>query len=103
MVEKFLDYMKNFDFLDFVGFAKLLSVEEQYIKDTVLMAGAKVSKEDALQELVVEIIYQFEQLNRKKRKEILKLAKQIYLNNADFDRLKDSDKSPTTEVINNGE
>lgn len=102
MEEKLLDYMKNFDFIDMMGFARLLKVDESIIKNCVTLASTGMPREEALSELVIETVYQFGQENRKKRKELLKLARDLHKYNADFDRQKDNETSPNIEVISNG-
>ncbi len=66
--EKFLEFMKDFQFTDVLAFGKLLSVEE---------------KED-FEEFVVDILEAFNLQNRNKRREMLKLAKDVSRANKDL-------------------
>lgn len=103
MEGKFIQYMTNFDFVDLMGFAKLLKVDEKIISNAAILLSTKVPKEDAIEELVVETVTKFSEAGRKERKQILKLARDIHKNNADFDKVKEGEKSPIIEVMNDGD
>lgn len=70
MEEKLIKYLTTFQLSDLIGFAAILQVEE----------------EEDFNEYIVNIVEAFAVKNRKIRKELLKLAKDISLNNRDFDR-----------------
>ena len=74
MEEKLIKYLTTFQLSDLIGFAAILQVQE----------------EEDFNEYIVNIVEAFAAKNRKIRKELLKLAKDISLNNKDFDR---SDKN----------
>ena len=74
MEEKLIKYLTTFQLSDLIGFAAILQVQE----------------EEDFNEYIVNIVEAFAAKNRKIRKELLKLAKDISLNNRDFDR---SDKN----------
>lgn len=70
MEEKLIKYLTTFQLSDLIGFAAILQVQE----------------EEDFNEYIVNIVEAFTAKNRKIRKELLKLAKDINLNNRDFDR-----------------
>lgn len=63
--------MKHFQLTDLLGFAKILNVPE----------------EEEFEDFMVNLIAAFSERNRKERRELLKLARQIKENNDEFDRL----------------
>lgn len=70
--------MTEFEFTDFVGFAKILNVEPETIKSFILASAAGTTRlEEAKENLVVQIGENFEKKTRKERRELLKLAKQV--------------------------
>ena len=60
-IKRLLKYFESFQFTDLLGFAKILEVEEQ---------------EDFV-EFIVNIVDSFQQQDKKKRKELIKLAKDV--------------------------
>ena len=70
MEEKLIKYLTTFQLSDLIGFAAILQVQE----------------EEDFNEYIVNIVEAFATKNRKIRKELLKLAKDISLNNRDFDK-----------------
>lgn len=70
MEEKLINYLTTFQLSDLIGFAAILQVQE----------------EEDFNEYIVNIVEAFAAKNRKIRKELLKLAKDISLNNRDFDK-----------------
>lgn len=74
MEEKLIKYLTFFQLSDLIGFAAILQVQE----------------EEDFNEYIVNIVEAFAAKNREIRKELLELAKDISLNNRDFDR---SDKN----------
>ena len=70
MEEKLIKYLTTFQLSDLIGFAAILQVQE----------------EEDFNEYIVNIVEAFSAKNRKIRKELLKLAKDISLNNRDFDK-----------------
>lgn len=72
MEKRLLGYMKNFELVDFYGFANIV--------------GAKETEE--FEDFVTEIIIKFMELPRKDRKNLLKIAKDIAGNNLEYNELK---------------
>lgn len=70
MEEKLIKYLTTFQLSDLIGFAAILQVQE----------------EEDFNEYIVNIVEAFAAKNREIRKELLKLAKDISLNNRDFDK-----------------
>ena len=70
MEKKIIKYFENFQLIDLLGFGNILGVKEN----------------DNFEEYVTEIILAFLQQDRKKRKALLKLAKDISENNINFDK-----------------
>ena len=70
MEKKIIKYFENFQLIDLLGFGNILGVKEN----------------DNFEEYVTEIILAFLQQDRKKRKDLLKLAKDISENNINFDK-----------------
>lgn len=70
MEEKLIKYLTTFQLSDLIGFAAILQVQE----------------EGDFNEYIVNIVEAFAAKNREIRKELLKLAKDISLNNRDFDK-----------------
>jgi hypothetical protein len=70
MEEKLIKYLTTFQLSDLIGFAAILQVQE----------------EEGFYEYIVNIVEAFAVKNRKIRKKLLKLAKDISLNNRDFDK-----------------
>lgn len=70
MEEKLIKYLTTFQISDLIGFAAILQVQE----------------EEDFNEYIVNIVEAFAAKNRKIRKKLLKLAKDISLNNRDFDK-----------------
>ena len=70
MEEKLIKYLTTFQLSDLIGFAAILQVQE----------------EEDFNEYIINIVEAFTAKNRKIRKELLKLAKDISLNNRDFDK-----------------
>ena len=70
MEEKLIKYLTTFQLSDLIGFAAILQVQE----------------EEDFNEYIINIVEAFAAKNRKIRKELLKLAKDISLNNRDFDK-----------------
>lgn len=60
-IKRLLKYFESFQFTDLLGFAKILEVEEQ---------------EDFV-EFIVNIIDSFQKQDKKKRRELIKLAKDV--------------------------
>ena len=70
MEEKLIKYLTTFQLSDLIGFAAILQAQE----------------EEDFYEYIVNIVEAFAVKNRKIRKKLLKLAKDISLNNRDFDK-----------------
>lgn len=65
MSEKLLEYFQSLQFTDIIGFGRILDVEE----------------EDDFNDFITNIIIAFSNENRKKRKALLKLAKDVSVAN----------------------
>lgn len=70
MEEKLIKYLTTFQLSDLIGFAAILQVQE----------------EEDFNEYIVNIVEVFAAKNKEIRKKLLKLAKDISLNNRDFDK-----------------
>lgn len=70
MEEKLINYLTTFQLSDLIGFAAILQVQE----------------EEDFNEYIINIVEAFTAKNRKIREELLKLAKDVSLNNRDFDK-----------------
>lgn len=70
MEEKLINYLTTFQLSDLIGFAAILQVQE----------------EEDFNEYIINIVEAFTAKNGKIRKELLKLAKDVSLNNRDFDK-----------------
>ena len=66
--KKLLNYLANFQLSDLIGFARILDLPEQ----------------DDFQEFLTDIICEFGGRNRKERKNLLRLARDISKNNISF-------------------
>lgn len=83
--EKLMELLTYFEFVDLLGFAKMMEVDPGIVKKVVLSSAAmsKSNKED-WKDLVCGIVENFSSKNRKTKREFLKLAKQIKENNLEF-------------------
>lgn len=70
MEEKLIKYLTTFQLSDLIGFAAILQVQE----------------EEDFNEYIVNIVEAFAAKNKEIKKKLLKLAKDISLNNRDFDK-----------------
>lgn len=89
MEAKLMELLTHFEFIDLLGFAKMLEVEPEIIKK-VIVSSAAMSKENDQnwENLVCTMVENFSQRNRKNKREILKLAKQIKEENDEKSREK---------------
>lgn len=89
MEAKLMELLTHFEFIDLLGFAKMLEVEPEIIKK-VIVSSAAMSKENDQnwENLVCTMVENFSQRNRKNKREILKLAKQIKEENDEKNREK---------------
>lgn len=76
MEKKLIRYFKDFQLVDLIGFARIV--------------GA-VEKED-FEDYVVDIVVKFNELPRKDKKNLLKIAKQVSENNREYDRQNEENK-----------
>lgn len=95
---KLMDYFTYFELKDLLGFAKICKVDKEIVKKALLSAamnGENAIRSPEWEELIVTTVENFSNLGRKERREIIKLAKEIKLNNIDEkNRVKDQDTSP---------
>lgn len=75
MEKKLIEYFKNFQLTDLLGFGSILGIKE----------------EDNFENYVTNIVVAFSEQNRKKKRALLKLAKDISEANIDFDKNKDKE------------
>lgn len=69
-VKKLIEFIKDFQVLDLLGFASILGVQE----------------DNDFEKFVSSILESFMQQSRKKRKELLKFAEDIAANNRAYDK-----------------
>lgn len=70
MEKELIKYIEDFQLIDLLGFGNILGVEEC----------------DNFEDYVTNIVVKFSKEKRKKRKQLLQLAKDIAGNNRDYDR-----------------
>ena len=75
MEKKLIEYFKNFQLTDLLGFGNILGIKE----------------ENNFENYVTNIVVAFSEQNRKKKRSLLKLAKDISEANIDFDKNKDKE------------
>ena len=75
MEKKLIEYFKNFQLTDLLGFGNIRGIKE----------------ENNFENYVTNIVVAFSEQNRKKKKALLKLAKDISEANIDFDKNKDKE------------
>lgn len=85
MEKKLMSYLTEFEFMDFIGFATYLKVEQDKIKKA-FFADAD------LEELVISIVEKFSGESRKRRRELLKLAKDVVADNRNKRAKKNAEK-----------
>lgn len=76
MEKKLIEYIKDFQLVDLLGFARIVGVQEQ----------------EDFEDYVTEVIMKYLELPRKDRRNLLKIAKQVSENNREYDRLKQEGK-----------
>lgn len=80
-----MEYLTYFEFVDLLGFAKMMDVDPGIIKKVVLSSAAASKDNDKdWEDLICGIVENFSQKNRKTKREFLKLAKQIKEQNQEF-------------------
>lgn len=72
MEKKLIEYIKNFQLSDLLGFARIVGAEET----------------EDFEDFVTEVVIKFLEMPRRDRKNLLKLAKQVSENNLEYDELK---------------
>ena len=76
MEKKLIEYIKDFQLVDLLGFARIVGVQEQ----------------EDFEDYVTEVVMKYLELPRKDRRNLLKIAKQVSENNREYDRLKQEGK-----------
>ena len=76
MEKKLIEYIKDFQLVDLLGFARIVGAQEQ----------------EDFEDYVTEVVMKYLELPRKDRRNLLKIAKQISENNREYDRLKQEGK-----------
>ena len=76
MEKKLIEYIKDFQLVDLLGFARIVGAQEQ----------------EDFEDYVTEVVMKYLELPRKDRKNLLKIAKQVSENNREYDRLKQEGK-----------
>lgn len=83
---KLMECFTSFEVTDILGFAKIVKVDPEIIEKAIL-------NED-WEELIITTVEFYSVLDRKERREILKLAKEIKKHNEEFNREKEQDNLP---------
>lgn len=86
MEKKLIEYIKNFQLSDLLGFARIVGAEET----------------EDFEDFVTEVVMKFLEMPRKDRKNLLKLAKQVSENNLEYDELKAQGKINNAASKNEG-
>lgn len=86
MEKKLIEYIKNFQLSDLLGFARIVGAEET----------------EDFEDFVTEVVVKFLEMPRKDRKNLLKLAKQVSENNLEYDELKAQGKINDAASRNKG-
>lgn len=86
MEKKLIEYIKNFQLSDLLGFARIVGAEET----------------EDFEDFVTEVVMKFLEMPRKDRKNLLKLAKQVSENNLEYDELKAQGKINDAASRNEG-
>ena len=76
MEKKLIEYIKDFQLVDLLGFARIVGAQEQ----------------EDFEDYVTEVVMKYLELPRKDRRNLLKIAKQVSENNREYDRLKQEGK-----------
>jgi len=84
--KKLIEYIKNFQLSDLLGFARIVGAEET----------------EDFEDFVTEVVVKFLEMPRKDRKNLLKLAKQVSENNLEYDELKAQGKINDAASRNKG-
>lgn len=92
MEAKLMGYFINFELVDFIGFAKILNVDNEIIKKVFCSAAMGEADQE---EFICSLIEKFSEKSRKERREILKLAKEVNKENAQNSRNTDDESSPS--------
>lgn len=77
--ERLINCFTKFEFKEIIGFAHLCGVDSEIIKKTMLNSAAKGSSD--LEEIVCSTLEVYGGKSRKVRRELLKLAEKIALEN----------------------
>lgn len=98
MEAKLMECLVSFELIDLLGFARILKVEEDYVKGALCSAAVATENVADMQEwedFICAIVEKYSESNRKQKRELLKLAKQIVKeNNAEKDGVADEVKPP---------
>ena len=77
-----MECFTNFEFVDLIGFAKIIGTDPALTRRVVISSAAmSKSNEKDWEDLVCGIVEEFGKKDRKTRREILKLAKEISAGN----------------------
>lgn len=86
MEAKLMECLVSFELIDLLGFARMLKVEGDYVKKALCSAAVATDDVANMQEwedFVCAIVEKYSEANRKQKRELLKLAKQIVKDNKD--------------------
>ena len=73
-----MEYLTFFEFVDLLGFAKMMEVEPELIKKVVVSSAAmSQSNNQNWENLICSTVENFSLKNRKEKRNVLKLARQI--------------------------
>lgn len=100
METKLMEYFTHFDFTDLIGFAKMVEVDKEIIRNVIVGTAANsAGKDKAIEDLVCSTVEKFSLKTRKERRELLKLAKQIKKENQEIIREKEKSSTQKQEVM----
>lgn len=86
MEAKLMECLTGFDMMDLMGFARMLKIDGECVKKALCSAAVAPENLVDMQEwedFICSIVEEFEKCNRKQKRELLKMAKQIVKENED--------------------
>lgn len=100
MEAKLMECLVSFQLMDLLGFARMLKVEGEYVKKALCSAAVATENVADMQEwedFICAIVEKYSEANRKQKRELLKLAKQIVKENEDEKNRASDEVSPPQE------
>lgn len=93
---KLMDCFTHFEFVDLIGFAKMMEVDPAIIKKVLLSTAAEGQSNNAdWEDLICSTVEAFSKKTRQDRRRFLKLARDIQKNNDEFNRAENQNDSPS--------